>query len=212
MSPVIGSYNFEAEREKRRKAQEEQHQQNKLEQARIIAALKKHVTADEPVTWKPGRTGFDPSFIATSAGGTVNVLLDDEHRYSPESVSRTGRFSVVIEPAMGSYSRSSAAKTRFRARKDGWTDERVREIAAKITLGLACSAEAYKHIAAAEAKATAATARIKNEGLYEEKPCRVFVRHDTGAYGVAYTLDLPSLDLDEAIAVAKFVNELVRHP
>lgn len=209
----IGHYNFAAEREKRQKEEEARQRVQKLEQARVIATLKKLIDADEPVTWKTDRYGH---FEVSSSCGVVQVKLDDEHAHGSYSISRTGRFAIVVSPQLGSYSNTSAASTRFRARKEGWTDVRVREIAAKIVLGLARASEANKHISAAKKVEASAKLQLKKEKLYHDynnhdrAPCTVSVRNDDGSYSVSYHVRLPTLTLDQAIAVAKFVNELVK--
>lgn len=176
----------------------------------LISRLKTLVAAqsDRDVAWTIRSSSFNENqTIASDNGGEVILSFNDETDGHGFHIQRTGRFNINVRPQLGDYGCDQNARTLFRARKEGWTETRLREIAAKIVHGLSVSSAAREAIGAAEKTSNKAWTRIKSEQLHKDKPCTVSaeIRRDT----VHFHVRLPTLNLDECIEVAKFVNALV---
>ncbi len=175
----------------------------------VIARLKAFVE-DGDVTWRHPEWGLgELGQEVARGGGTVQVVFHEERTGSGYHVKRSGRFGIVVKPECGDYSRNAAATTRFRPRKEGWTDARLREVSATIVNGLARSASALADVAGAASVEAAAWKRIEAEKVQEGGPCKVSVERDTDA--VRFLVNMSDLDLtlDQAIAIARFVNNAV---
>lgn len=153
-------------------------------------------------------------WLVQSAGGEVDVRIREEMTNFP-NFTRTGRFRVDVGPITGDYTNDRKSKTRFLPRKDGWPEERLREVAAKIVHGLGVSAAARASSTVLAAAVKAAQKRVKRENLLctyadSDAPCTVDVVSRNNA--VSCTIHLPKLTLDQCIEVAKFVNALIEKP